>query len=196
LNLDCFCASSDRVLRVPQSHRFCQIKTPLLACLSSTDTTLFITLINHLWTAELSSFPNTLTTTVMSFATGPIRRALSMSASTARPLQIPQLPATSHATLSYTKPLTSAALEHIRRDLAKHVQEQEHQWPAVNENETHAAVLIPLCNVHGRPGILLEVRGGNLRSHSGEVRCVFCASWSFRNTHASPPQQLSWRTCG
>ncbi|KAI5995661.1 hypothetical protein EDD15DRAFT_2509570 [Pisolithus albus] len=36
-------------------------------------------------------------------------------------------------------------------------------------NESHAAVLVPLCNVDGVPGVLLEVRG-NLRSHPGEVR--------------------------
>ena len=35
----------------------------------------------------------------------------------------------------------------------------------------NAAVLIPLCNVRGAPGILLEVRG-KLRTHSGEVRFV------------------------
>ncbi|KAI0031270.1 NUDIX hydrolase domain-like protein, partial [Vararia minispora EC-137] len=33
----------------------------------------------------------------------------------------------------------------------------------------HAAVLIPLCNFGGKPGILFEVRGSSLRAHSGEV---------------------------
>jgi len=40
---------------------------------------------------------------------------------------------------------------------------------AVDPKEKHAAVLIPLCNVNDRPGILLELRG-KLRTHSGEVR--------------------------
>lgn len=51
----------------------------------------------------------------------------------------------------------------------------EYPWPisgnALSEEESRAraAVLIPLCNVEGRPGILLEVRG-KLRNHGGEVR--------------------------
>ena len=36
--------------------------------------------------------------------------------------------------------------------------------------EKHAAVLIPLCNINDKAGILLELRG-KLRTHSGEVRC-------------------------
>ncbi|KAK2463666.1 hypothetical protein APHAL10511_004417 [Amanita phalloides] len=32
-----------------------------------------------------------------------------------------------------------------------------------------AAILIPLCNVDGKPAILLEVRGKSLRNHPGEV---------------------------
>ncbi|KIY52924.1 hypothetical protein FISHEDRAFT_28428, partial [Fistulina hepatica ATCC 64428] len=37
----------------------------------------------------------------------------------------------------------------------------------------NAAVLVPLCNIRNQPGILLEVRGKTMRSHSGEVRQVF-----------------------
>ncbi|KAG0699758.1 NUDIX hydrolase domain-like protein [Suillus ampliporus] len=36
-------------------------------------------------------------------------------------------------------------------------------------DEVNAAVLVPLCNVDGVPGVLLELRGGKLRSHAGEV---------------------------
>ena len=35
--------------------------------------------------------------------------------------------------------------------------------------ETHAAVLFPLCNLNGNPGLLLEVRE-KTRAHSGKVR--------------------------
>ncbi|KAJ7695083.1 NUDIX hydrolase domain-like protein, partial [Mycena rosella] len=34
-----------------------------------------------------------------------------------------------------------------------------------------AAILIPFCNVHEAPGILLQVRSRAMRSHSGEVSC-------------------------
>jgi hypothetical protein len=44
------------------------------------------------------------------------------------------------------------------------------RWP-VPVNDVNAAVLIPLCNVEDVPGLLMEVRG-QLRTHSGEVRCV------------------------
>jgi len=38
--------------------------------------------------------------------------------------------------------------------------------------ETHAAVTIPLCNLNGNPGLLLEVKG-KVRTRSGEVTCAF-----------------------
>ncbi|KZT37954.1 hypothetical protein SISSUDRAFT_986927 [Sistotremastrum suecicum HHB10207 ss-3] len=38
----------------------------------------------------------------------------------------------------------------------------------MNSETPQAAVLVPLCNVEGKPSILFEVRG-NLRSHAGEV---------------------------
>ena len=47
---------------------------------------------------------------------------------------------------------------------------------SIDPTETHAAVLVPFCNLNGNPGILLEVRG-KLRAHSGEVRWTFsCVS--------------------
>ncbi|KAG2056879.1 hypothetical protein BDR06DRAFT_988452 [Suillus hirtellus] len=38
----------------------------------------------------------------------------------------------------------------------------------VTLGEVNAAVLVPLCNVDGVPGVLLELRGGKLRSHAGD----------------------------
>lgn len=66
--------------------------------------------------------------------------------------------------LSLTDPLTPSSLLAIRETL------RTTRSPPVNHTEKHAAVLLPLCNVNGRPGVLLEVRG-KLRTHSGEVRC-------------------------
>lgn len=68
------------------------------------------------------------------------------------------------ATLSLTAPLTRRSLNAIRNVLSETYSEE-----AYNPSETHAAVLVPLCNVHDKPGILFEVRG-KLRTHSGEVR--------------------------
>ena len=65
--------------------------------------------------------------------------------------------------LSFTTPLTRASLNSIRTALAAYTS------PPADPAEAHAAVLIPLCNVAGQPGILLEVRG-KLRIHAGEVR--------------------------
>ena len=69
--------------------------------------------------------------------------------------------------LSLTRPFTPNTLELVRealRSAASPIVQPRH--PRSN----HAAVLIPLCNVDGKPGILLEVRGKSLRSHPGEVR--------------------------
>ncbi|KAI0343085.1 hypothetical protein BDW22DRAFT_1356657 [Trametopsis cervina] len=65
--------------------------------------------------------------------------------------------------LSLTTPFTRASLNTIRRILTETYAEDTH-----NPSETHAAVLVPLCNVNNKPGVLLEVRG-KLRTHSGEV---------------------------
>jgi nudix motif 8 len=54
---------------------------------------------------------------------------------------------------------------------------------SISPTETHAAVLVPLCNLNGNPGLLLEVRG-KLRAHSGEVRWAF-PCFSFADFHSS-----------
>lgn len=69
-----------------------------------------------------------------------------------------------------TTPFTQSSLSTIRSTLAN-----AHAGPNMRDaEESHAAVLVPLCNVDGRPGVLLEVRG-KLRTHSGEVRYVYAA---------------------
>ncbi|KAI0705171.1 NUDIX hydrolase domain-like protein [Cytidiella melzeri] len=77
-----------------------------------------------------------------------------MAASTTRPAT---------ATLSLTAPFTRRSLDTICSALHETYVED-----AYDTSETHAAVLVPLCNVNNKPGILLEVRG-KLRTHSGEV---------------------------
>lgn len=66
--------------------------------------------------------------------------------------------------LDIKEPLTPRALGAIREAL------KDQKTMPFNPEEKHAAVLLPLCNVNGRPGVLFEVRG-KLRTHSGEVRC-------------------------
>ncbi|GBE86382.1 NUDIX hydrolase domain-like protein [Sparassis latifolia] len=74
--------------------------------------------------------------------------------------------AASQSTLiSLTSPLNRSSLTAIRSTLAASFDENENVYDPA---ETHATVLVPLCNVNGRPGVLLEVRG-KLRTHSGEV---------------------------
>ncbi|KAI0272469.1 NUDIX hydrolase domain-like protein [Gloeopeniophorella convolvens] len=63
-------------------------------------------------------------------------------------------------------PLTRKSLGRIRSALIKNA--QEYPSVAADPAEKHAAVLIPLCNVNNKPGILLELRG-KLRTHSGEI---------------------------
>ncbi|KAH8093306.1 NUDIX hydrolase domain-like protein [Cristinia sonorae] len=71
--------------------------------------------------------------------------------------------------ISLTNPLTSSTLSHIRHTLNAAYSSAEHSPEyTYDPAETHAAVLLPLCNVNNQPGILLEVRG-KLRTHSGEV---------------------------
>lgn len=68
--------------------------------------------------------------------------------------------------LMLTRPFTPNTLELVREALRSVAPPtlQPHS------KSIHAAVLIPFCNVDGKPGILLEVRGKSLRSHPGEVR--------------------------
>ncbi|KAK7687940.1 hypothetical protein QCA50_009159 [Cerrena zonata] len=67
--------------------------------------------------------------------------------------------------LSLSSPLTRSTLNSIRKTLETIYPEHDIHY---DPSETHAAVLVPLCNINNRPGILLEVRG-KLRTHSGEV---------------------------
>lgn len=68
--------------------------------------------------------------------------------------------------ISLTSAFTRSTLNLIRKTLETIYPEHDIHY---DPSETHAAVLVPLCNVNNRPGILLEVRG-KLRTHSGEVR--------------------------
>ncbi|KAG9076850.1 hypothetical protein FS749_011324 [Ceratobasidium sp. UAMH 11750] len=78
--------------------------------------------------------------------------------------------------LSLTAPFTRNTLSSLRQrlDSVRDTYPPEQAWPAPANNlseedkRERAAVLIPLCNVNDRPGLLLELRG-NLRSHGGEV---------------------------
>ncbi|KAJ3814194.1 NUDIX hydrolase domain-like protein [Lentinula aff. lateritia] len=65
------------------------------------------------------------------------------------------------------RPLTRRSLLDIKNRLlsAQYLDDQIPRETAKGQ----ASVLIPLANVMGVPGILLEVRGKQLRSHSGEV---------------------------
>lgn len=47
-------------------------------------------------------------------------------------------------------------------------------------NVREAAVLMPLCNVDGKPSVLFTVRNLNLRTHRGEIRYV---PWLLHPTH-------------
>lgn len=76
--------------------------------------------------------------------------------------------ASSKPLISLTEPLTRRTCNIIRDALENAYDQGEN---AHNPSEAHAAVLVPFCNVNGKPGILLEVRG-KLRTHSGEVRYV------------------------
>ncbi|TFK51713.1 hypothetical protein OE88DRAFT_1629102 [Heliocybe sulcata] len=75
-----------------------------------------------------------------------------------------QLPRTTSPYISLSSPLTRSSINTIRNVLA----EQRYKFPDTYSEPT-AAVLVPLCNVDNRPGLLLEVRGKNMRNHSGEV---------------------------
>ena len=77
----------------------------------------------------------------------------------------------SSSLISLTKPIAPNTLKALR-DLLKCPD------PATPPTTLRsAAVLIPFCNVGGKPGILLEVRSKSLRTHSGEIRWeTLCAS--------------------
>lgn len=77
-------------------------------------------------------------------------------------LNLPKPPSPSSPHLSLHSPLTAGGIS-IIRSLLKPAND------IGQITDTGAAVLIPLCNVDGKPGVLLEVRG-KLRMHGGEVR--------------------------
>ncbi|KDN42830.1 hypothetical protein RSAG8_06584, partial [Rhizoctonia solani AG-8 WAC10335] len=84
-------------------------------------------------------------------------------------------PRTSSPYLSLTSPITKNTLHSLktRFDVMRNRYPQELVWPITSTSieedlRPRAAVLVPLCNVDGRPGLLLEVRG-KLRNHAGEV---------------------------
>ncbi|CAE7154444.1 unnamed protein product [Rhizoctonia solani] len=86
-------------------------------------------------------------------------------------------PRTSSPHLSLTSPITRNTLHSLRKrfGVVRSKYPQEPKWPftptsilAEEDSRPRAAVLVPLCNVNGRPGLLLEVRG-KLRNHGGEV---------------------------
>jgi len=66
-----------------------------------------------------------------------------------------------------SSPFSRNSLTAIRNALTRSA--QEYEPVTADPKESHAAVLIPLCNVANQPSILLELRG-KLRTHSGEVR--------------------------
>ena len=67
--------------------------------------------------------------------------------------------------VSLTSPFTRRSLRTIKDALSA---AYTTKYP-MNPTETHAAVLVPLCNLNDSPGLLFEVRG-KLRAHSGEIR--------------------------
>ncbi|KAI1793581.1 hypothetical protein LXA43DRAFT_971909 [Ganoderma leucocontextum] len=82
--------------------------------------------------------------------------SLSFSTGSAKPL------------IPLTDPLTRRACNIIRNALQSSFSQSDNVY---DQSGTHAAVLIPLCNVNGQSGILLQVRG-KLRTHPGEVRYI------------------------
>lgn len=101
--------------------------------------------------------------------TCPMFRTLMTSASAAAPALLSTGPSSSATpVLSLTQPLTRRSCNAIRTALQS---AYAHAEDTPDPAEAHAAVLVPFCNVDGKPGVLLEVRG-KLRTHSGEVRYV------------------------
>jgi len=69
--------------------------------------------------------------------------------------------------ISLTSPFTHNSLRTLQSTLIAHAASFK---TVIIPGEVNAAVLVPLCNVDGVPGVLLELRGDKLRSHAGEVR--------------------------
>ncbi|KAJ7257945.1 NUDIX hydrolase domain-like protein [Mycena haematopus] len=69
----------------------------------------------------------------------------------------------------FSKPFTRNTLKTIRQALVDDTSRLEPpNWVSIDKKR-NAAVLIPFCNVHEKPGILLQVRSRSMRTHSGEV---------------------------
>lgn len=80
--------------------------------------------------------------------------------------------------LSLSAPLTKrslASIRHALRNAQSRTQGQYDQASKRPNSLSDAAVLIPVANVDGQPGVIFEVRG-QLRSHAGEVRCCIHAN--------------------
>ncbi|KAG1794842.1 NUDIX hydrolase domain-like protein [Suillus plorans] len=73
---------------------------------------------------------------------------------------------TSTSIISLTSPFTRGSLRTLQNVVIAHATTSK---TPVTSGEVNAAVLVPLCNVDGVPGVLLELRGSKLRSHAGEV---------------------------
>ncbi|KAM5530148.1 hypothetical protein V8D89_016183 [Ganoderma adspersum] len=84
---------------------------------------------------------------------GAASASLNLSTASAKPL------------ITLTDPLTPRACNIIRNALQSSFSKSENVY---NQSGPNAAVLIPLCNVNGQSGILLQVRG-KLRTHPGEI---------------------------
>lgn len=83
--------------------------------------------------------------------------------------------------VSLTSPITRNTLQSLRQrlEIVRNSYPPELKWPTGSglgstreDMRPRAAVLVPLCNVNGQAGLLLEVRG-QLRNHGGEVWYVF-----------------------
>ncbi|KAJ6581198.1 NUDIX hydrolase domain-like protein [Mycena capillaripes] len=69
----------------------------------------------------------------------------------------------------FSKPFTCNTLKTIRAALLNDSTRFELPAWASLDKKRNAAVLIPFCNVHETPGILLQVRSRSMRSHGGEI---------------------------
>ncbi|KAJ7050512.1 hypothetical protein C8F01DRAFT_1178615 [Mycena amicta] len=68
------------------------------------------------------------------------------------------------------RPFSLRNLSAIRTVLRDAAPSKPPSLDAVDKLKT-AAILVPLCNVQGVAGILLQIRSRSMRSHSGEVSC-------------------------
>lgn len=96
----------------------------------------------------------------------PMLRTFCANGAASASLNLPTVSAKPLITL--TDPFTPRACKIIRNALQSSFSQSENVY---NQSGPNAAVLIPLCNVNGQSGILLQVRG-KLRTHPGEIRCV------------------------